>query len=218
MKAAFTPERLGAPTAVSLSFKIASREAPALLAGVEFRYPGNLGFATSGLGLASCSPAELEAQGPAACPANSRMGYGSALVEIPIGPETVKERAQVALIAGPSQDGFIRILVCATGLSPVAARLVLSTQLLPGSLNITVPPIPSLPEAPYVAVTQMHLTLGGPLTYYEQIRGRQVAYHPPGVSLPRSCPRRGFPFAARFDFLGGGHASARTSVACPRRR
>ncbi len=146
------------------------------------------------------------------------MGSGSALVEIPIGPQIVSETAHVALLAGPSQNGYLQILASVTGETPVAARVVLSTQLAPGLLQIPVPPIPSLPEAPYVAVVHMHLILGGHLTYYEPVHGHEVAYHPVGIGLPRSCPRGGFPFAASFGFLDGGHAEARTSVACPRGR
>jgi len=216
MSAAFAPNRLGAATTVSFNFQIAAGEqAPDLLTGIDFRYPANLGIATSGLGVASCPVAELEAHGPSACPPDSRMGSGSARVEIPIGPEIVRETAQLALIAGPSQDGYVQILISATGESPVAARIVLSTQLEPGDLQIAVPPIPSLPEAPYVALVRMHFTLGGNLTYYERVHGRNVAYHPVGVGLPRSCPRGGFPFAASFAFLDGGHAQAQTAVACP---
>jgi hypothetical protein len=219
MSAAFTPERLGAATTVSLGFRITSGGgAPAALSGVEIAYPRNLGFATSGLGLAACSPAVLEVEGPAACPANSHMGYGSALVEIPIGPELVQETVRLALLAGPSPDGYLHLLVCATGEFPVIALVVLSAVLLPGHLSIVVPPIPSLPEAPYVALVEMHLTLGGHLTYHETVHGRSVAYHPAGVGLPSRCPRGGFPFGATFAFLDGSRSSARTTVPCPRRR
>jgi hypothetical protein len=64
----------------------------------------------------------------------------------------------------------------------------------------------------------MHLTLGGRLTYYERVHGRNIAYHPAGIGLPRSCPRGGFPFAATFRFLDGRHAGAQTRVPCPRHR
>jgi hypothetical protein len=64
----------------------------------------------------------------------------------------------------------------------------------------------------------MHLTLGGKLTYYENVRCRRVAYDPAGVGLPSRCPRGGFPFVATFAFLDGGHSSAGTAVPCPRRR
>jgi hypothetical protein len=219
MSATFTPDRLGAATTLSFSFQIAAgTAAPALLTGIDFRYPANLGIVTSGLGVASCPPAALQAHGPSVCPPDSHMGSGSALVEIPIGPQIVRETAQVALLAGPSQNGYLHILASVTGESPVAARVVLSTQLQPGLLQIPVPPIPSLPGAPYVAVVHMHLTLGGNLTYYEPVHGKYVAYHPVGIGLPRSCPRGGFPFSASFSFLDGGHAQARTAVACPDRR
>ncbi len=216
MSVAFAPERLGGATTLSLGFQIASgMQTPALLTGVDVRYPANLGIATSGLGVASCPVAELEAHGPSVCPPDSRMGSGSALVEIPIGPEIVRETAHVALLAGPSPEGYFHLEISATGESPVAARVVLSTQLLPGRLQIAVPPIPSLPEAPYVSLVRMHLTLGGNLTYYERRHGKTVAYRPESIGLPRSCPRGGFRFSATFSFLDGTQAQAAKTVGCP---
>jgi hypothetical protein len=218
MSAAFRPERLGKSTTVSLTFNIVTPTTDAaLLSSLNLRYPANLGFATSGLGVAACLPSTLETLGSAGCPPDSRMGKGSALVQIPIGPELVKETAEIALFAGPSQNGYLQILIYATGRTPVIANVLLTTQLEPQRLDIAIPPIPSLPEAPYVSLVEMHLTLGGALTYYERVHGRNVAYHPAGIGLPRRCPRGGFPFAARFGFLDGGHTSARTRVACPRR-
>jgi hypothetical protein len=219
MTAAFTPERLGAPTTLISSFHVVwSERRPPVLVGAQLAYPRNLGLATSGLGLAACDPALLEENGPEACPANSRMGSGSALVEVPIGGNLYKENVQLTLVAGPSPDGYLHLLASAVGATPVAALVVLYAELLPGRLSITVPPIPTLPEGPYVALVAMHLTIGGRLTYYERVRGRNVAYHPAGIRLPPSCPRGGFPFGATFAFLDGRHASAHTSVACPRRR
>jgi hypothetical protein len=219
MTAAFTPERLGAPTTISASFQLAwSERRPPVLTGVTLAYPRNLGFATSGLGLTPCNPALLEENGPQVCPANSHMGAGSALVEVPIGGYLYREAVQLTLLAGPSPNGNLQLLVSAVGVSPVAALVVLNGELLAGRLRITVPPIPTLPEGPYVALVAMHLTLGGHLTYYERVRGRNVAYHPPGIGLPRTCPRGGFPFAATFAFVDGRHASAHTKVACPRRK
>jgi hypothetical protein len=218
ISARFTPEHLAAATTVSFGFRIGpAAEAPAALLGIEVAYPPTLGFATSGLGLAACSPEALEALGPTACPPNSQMGSGSALVDIRIGPQLVEEKVALALFAGPSPDGYLHLLIYASGMTPVIASVVLSGVLLPRRIDIVVPPIPSLPEAPYVAVAQLQLTLGGNLTYYEQVGRRRIAYRPPGVGLPRNCPHGGFQFAARFTFLDGEHASARTSVACPRR-
>lgn len=219
MHARFTPKRLGSATTVSLGFQItAGADAPTALSSIDLAYPPNLGLATSGLGLAACSPQALAVVGSAVCPADSRMGGGSALVEIPIGPAIIKETVQLALFAGPSPDGRLHILVYASGLFPVIAQVVLSAVLMSGHLNVTVPPIPSLPDGPYVALAQMRLTLGGHLTYNERVGGRTITYHPAGVALPRSCPRGGFPFAATFAFIDGARARAHTAVACPRRR
>jgi hypothetical protein len=219
MSAAFTPERLGAPTTISASFNLTWSEPRApVLTGVTLVYPHNLGFATSGLGLAPCDPALLEENGPNICPANSRMGGGSALVEVPIGGLLYKESVQLTLLAGPSPQGNLQMLVSGVGSTPVVASVVLNAELLAGRLSITVPPIPTLPEGPYVALVAMHLTLGGHLTYYELVHGKSVAYHPAGIGLPPSCPRGGFRFGATFAFLDGRHASAHTRVPCPHKR
>lgn len=216
MTATLSPERLGAPTTISTGFQISSGGLhPPVLTAVKLSYPHNLGFATSGLGLAACEPGVLEEIGPDVCPANSRMGRGSALVGIPLGGFLHVEHVQLAMFAAPSAS-TLKMLVSGVGSYPVSALVVLSAELLPGGLSIRIPPIPTLPEGPYVSLLQMHLELGGRLTYYERVGGRTIAYHPPGIALPRTCPRGGFRFAATFAFLGGRSATARTRVACPR--
>jgi hypothetical protein len=218
MTASLTPERLGAPTTISAGFRISSSQPrPPVLSGVQLSFPKNLGFATSGLGLAACNPGLLEENGPEICPANSKLGSGSAIVEIPLSGFLHREAVQLTLLAGPSANGYLRVLVSGVGSFPVSAVVVLSAELLPGRLSITIPPIPTLPEGPYVSLVEMRLQLGGHLTYYEKVHGRYVAYHPPGIALPRRCPRGGFSFAATFSFLEERPASARARVACPRR-
>ena len=216
--AAFKPERLGAPTTIALGFAIApgpGEQVPSPLTGVSFHYPANIGIATSELGTAACQPAAVEARGPAICPPNSRMGTGSAFVEIPVGGETQTETAAITLLAGPSEGGYLRFLVGASGLSPVIARVLMTSLLLNGTLQLTVPLVSSLPGAPDVSVVKVHVTIGGRLTYYRNTGRRRIAYHPKGVLLPRTCPRGGFRFAATFTFLDGTQASARTTIACP---
>jgi hypothetical protein len=217
---AFRPLRLGAATTVSLGFQISAGagQVPSPLTGVDFHYPSNLGIATSGLGVASCAVAELEAHGPSACPPNSRMGSGSAFVEIPVGGEVRTETASIGLVAGASENGFVKLLVSATGLSPVAARIVMPSLLEAGELKLTVPLVESLPGAADVSVVRVRVTLGGNLTYYERRHGKMVPYKPRSVVLPKSCPRGGFKFSATFSFLDGTRAEARKVIACPRGR
>jgi hypothetical protein len=217
---AFTPLRLGAPSTVSLGFQIDAGpgQVPSPLTGVVFRYPPNLGIATSGLGTASCAVAALEAHGPSICPPNSRMGSGSAFVEIPVGGEVETETASIALLAGPSENGFVKLLVTATGQSPVIARIVMPSLLEAGNLKLTVPLVESLPGAPDVSVVRVNVTLGGNLTYYEQRHDKRVAYRPKSVVLPKTCPRGGFQFSATFTFQDGTQAQAQRTVACPHSR
>jgi hypothetical protein len=218
INAGFSPLRLGSHTALSLGFDVRTPDGslPSALTGIVFHYPADLGIGTNGLGLATCTQAKLSLDGPKACPPNSIMGRGSALAEFQVSPEVSEENAEIALVAGPSQNGYLKLLISATGAYPVAARIVMSTLLLPGQLQITVPLVEGLPEGPDVAVVSVKVTIGGKLTYYERVHGKRVAYRPQGILLPKRCPAGGFRFHANFSFLDGTRSEARTVVKCPR--
>lgn len=218
ISAAFSPLRLGSHTALSLGFDVWTPDGslPSALTGIVFHYPADLGLGTSDLGLAACDPTTLSEHGPKACPPNSIMGRGSALAKFQISPEVSEETAEIALVAGPSQDGYLKLLISASGDDPVAARIVMSTLLLPGELQIKVPLVEGLPEGPDVAVVRVHVTIGGNLTYYERAHGKRVPYRPQGILLPKRCPAGGFRFSASFSFLDGTDSQAQTVVKCPR--
>jgi hypothetical protein len=225
LNATLTPERLGHATTVRFGFQITSPngQVPPPLTQIDVNYPGNLGIALSELGLATCSATMLEASGPASCPADSLMGYGTATAEIQIGPEIEHEIANITLIRAPTQNGHLALLFYANAISPISAQLIFPGLLLPtpppfgGSINITVPLVHSLPEAPDVAVVKLTSTLGPEhLTYYEHTHGHTIAYNPKGILLPNTCPHDGFPFTATFGFLDGTHANAHTTVPCPK--
>lgn len=221
----FTPNRLGGATTVTFDITIAAPpdSVPPPLTVLEVRYPGNLGIAVSGLGLTTCPPTTLEAAGVEACPADSRMGLGSALVEIQVGPEIERETAAVTIIRAPEHNGQFALLFYAEALSPVSAQLVIPGLLrqtqASGNIHLDIPLVPSLPDTPDVAIAKLHATIGPRgLTYYEHVRGKIVPYHPRGILLPDHCPRGGFPFAASLTFEDRSHASASTKVPCPAHR
>jgi hypothetical protein len=222
-----TPETLGAGTTIDFGFQIAAANGrvPPPLVALDLRYPANIGLITSGLGLATCEPATLEALGPIACPPDSLMGFGNALVEIPFGPEVITEPAQITIWMGPIAEGYLQLLFYANGSAPVSAQLIFRSLLREapppygGSLDTSIPIVPTLPEGPDAAVVQMHSTLGPKhITYYTYSHGRTIAYQPIGLRLPQTCPRGGFPFQATFTFIDHTHAHARTSVPCPTTR
>jgi hypothetical protein len=224
LAATLTPEHLGQGTTIGFSLRIATAggKIPPPLTEVDLRYPNDLGIATSGLGLATCSAATLEALGPNGCPPDSVMGIGNVVAEIPIGPEIIDESAPVTIFRAPTENGQIALLLYANGANPVDAQLVLPSLLLAatapfgGSVKIGVPLVPSLPDSPDVAVVRLTTTLG-PLgiTYYEREHGRTIGYQPKGLLLPDKCPRGGFPFAAQLSFVDGSATAARTTVPCP---
>jgi hypothetical protein len=217
LSAAFEPKRLGAPTTVAFSVRIDSPtpSEPLPVAGIAVSYPSSLGLATSGLGLDSCDPAALELQGSETCPANSKLGEGSAVVQVPFGPSIVSETVKLAIYAVPSSDGYLHLGILADGQTPVIASVLLAGVLSAGRLEITVPPIASLPGAPYVSLVKMQASLGGNLTYYERRSGRRVAYRPRGIGLPDSCPKGGWLVGASFRFTNGETSAAKTAISCP---
>jgi hypothetical protein len=224
LNASFSPDRLGTPTTITFGFHLQTTEgtAPPPLTGLDLKMPAGMNYTTTTLGLAICQPAALAAKGIAGCPANSRLGYGSAEVEVPFGTGSGHEIPEIQAVSGPSPNGNLVVLFYANGREPVYAQLAFSGEVLPASgrfgseLATTVPLITSVPDGPDVSVLSVTSTIGpSHLTYYKHVHGRLVPFRPRGVSVPERCPRGGFPFAAEFTFLDGSHTSAQTAVPCP---
>jgi hypothetical protein len=219
IRAGFSPYRLGASAAMTLGMTVStdSGEIPSPLTGLDMSYPASLGLATTGLGTASCTAARLEDQGPAGCPRDSIVGHGNAVARFRVGPEIFRENGSIGIVAGPSSDGNLHLLISATGITPVAARIVMASTLAGGHFGIDVPLVPSLPGGENVAVVEVSATLGGKLVYTEMRHGRMVRYTPRGVNVPRRCPGGGFKFSGTFSFMDGTSASADYVLPCPRR-
>jgi hypothetical protein len=226
LKAGFSPYRLGQSTTVKLALAIGvageSDGLPSPVTRFEMRIPANLELIGSSLGLSVCHPEALLANGPDGCPADARLGLGSAQIKVPVGPEPVTEGASIEAEMGPPVGEETGVLLYAEAGTPVAAQLIFPGVLFGGtsqSLNTAVPLIPSLPGAPYISMVSMKLSLGPEgLTYFKTVRGRTVGYRPEGVALPASCPRGGFRFASSLAFADGSTGSAKSTVPCPARR
>lgn len=225
LSASFVPERLGQRTTLDFGFAFSAPhgQVPPPLTQIELRYPGNLGIALSGLGLATCTAATLEASGPPGCASDAVMGRGHALTGIVLGATTITEAAPITIVRAPDKKGRIGLLFYSEGTTPVNTRIVFPGVLLPASapfgglVSIGVPLVPTLPGAPYISVIHLHATLGPiGVTYYEHVDGHTLAYTPKGILLPPTCPHHGFPFAAEFRFVDGTHADAGTAIPCPR--
>jgi hypothetical protein len=227
LSASFSPDRLGAPTTITFGFHLATSEgtAPPPLTALDLQMPAGMNYVTTTLGLAICQPAKLLERGLEGCPSNSRLGYGSAVVEVPFGTGDGHEIPEIQAVSGPSPKGNLVVLFYANGLFPVYAQLAFAGEVLPDTgqfgsqLSTNVPLVTSVPGGPDVSIVSVTSTIGpNRLTYYKKVHGRRVAFRPRGVSVPEHCPRGGFPFAAEFKFEDGSQATASTTVPCPARR
>lgn len=226
LQASFTPDRFGASTTIGFGFTISNTEGglPSPLTHVDLRMPPNMNYITSSLGLATCQPKRLEERGLGGCPANSRLGIGSAFVEVPFGSDAGHEIPEIQALMGPPHDGNVVVLFYANGLAPVYAQIVFAGELVSGGgafgedLSAAIPLIPSVTNGPPVSIINVKSTIGpNHLTYYKRVHGRLVGYKPTGVEVPTHCPRGGFPFTAQFAFLDGSRVNASTTVPCPHR-
>ncbi len=221
LSARFAPERLGESTTIHWSFAISE---PAPLRSIALRLPPGMGFAASSLGLEPCQPELLARDGPEGCPANSHIGFGSALAEVPA-QSTIQERANVTVLLGPYDGEEETILFFLDGKWPANREIILTSHLLgiadpDGATLLTeVPSLPPVwPMGPEIELTRLQATIGPEkITYYRRVRGRTVAFTPRGLSLPRRCPSGGFHVSAVFHWWTiSGAASASTRVPCPR--
>jgi len=221
-----SPERLGAGTTIEFSIQISApgRLVPSPLSELDLRYPAKIGLLTSGLGRASCTAAVLEDRGKEGCPANALMGFGSALLEIQVGRQVVREAGLISIWMGPISHEQFQLLFYANAATPTSEQLVFAGLLeeagapFGGSLNTRIPPIPWNPEAPPASIAHFTARIGPRnVTYYRRAGAGQIPYRPEGLRLPHSCPAGGFPFAGSFTFMDGTTTTVQTSVPCPRR-
>jgi hypothetical protein len=219
------PEKLGAAAAVSVAFHLRPGPGEALppLSNFALRLPRGMGFASSQLGLATCSSSQLLSSGVDGCPRESLMGNGSAQVRVPFGTQVVSETARVFIFMTKPVDEKTTTLFYFDGRRPVIAPIVFQSQVVTpaGStdsiLNTPVQPIPSTPDGPEASLAAMRWTLGpANLRYYHRAGGRRIPYWPEGLSIPARCPHGGFRFEASFRFRGGSQIHAHTTVPCPR--
>jgi hypothetical protein len=227
LHASFSPDRLGASTTIAFGFHLSTAEglAPPPLTSVALHMPAGLNYTLTTLGLAICQPAVLQAQGVKGCSPNSRLGSGSALVEVPFGTGAGHEIPEIQAVSGPpTSNGDMTVLFYANGQTPVFAQLVFEGEVLPdggqfgSQLATSVPLIPSVPNGPDVSIVNVSATIGpSGLTYYRRVHGHLQSFHPLGIGVPERCPRGGFPFSASFAFQDGSQASATATVPCPPR-
>ncbi len=219
LSASFAPEHPGKSTTIHWGFAISE---PVPLRSIALRLPAGMGFAASSLGLEPCEAELLARAGPEGCPADSHIGFGSALAEVPA-QSTIQEHANVTVLLGPYDGEEMTVLFFVEGKWPANREIILTSHLLglaapAGATLLTeVPSLPVWPLGPDIGLTRLQSTIGPEgITYYRREHGQSVAFTPRGVSLPKRCPSGGFRVSAVFNWWTiAATASASTRVPCP---
>jgi hypothetical protein len=222
INAYFTPDKLGAPTNLSAKAVFSyGAVAPMPIDNFLAYAPAGLGVDVRGTGV--CQKASLEANGPNACPADSRIGFGGGVGIVEIAKEFIKAPFTFDLFLAPRENGRLVILVYVTADNPVSLQLVLVAREVRGAkpygfgVNVEVPPIPTLPGAAYASVESTYLSVGSQkIAYFHTVRGKRRLLHVKGLIVPKICPRGGFPFLVTIGFVDGTSSSDRYTAPCPR--
>lgn len=222
--------RLGATSAIAFALRVDARSAPAAMTSLTVRIPAGIDFATSGLGLATCRPAQRDLTDVLArghdlrpCPANAVLGRGRATAAIYYSDEqTVAASGSITLYNGPPQGDRPGVVAYVRAQHPIRSQLVYAGALFNASrpfglgMRLTLPPLPNSPFGAPISVAHLTFDLGGEgIVYYELINGRPVTYRPGGLALPARCPRGGFRFRATVGFADGSARSGGAIVPCP---
>lgn len=226
LRVAFDPDRAGVRTTIKLALRISGPGGtpPVPVTSLDLRMPANMGIATTTLGESNCDPAALLAGGLKGCSANARIGFGDATAVVPVGSQSVHEKASLSALMGPPAEDHLEVLFYVEAREPVFAQVVLPSVVLSDAhpfgerLNTSIPLVEVWPEGPDLALETFVSTIGPlHLIYHREVNGKTIAFYPHGVRVPRECPPGGFPFGALLSFQDGTHTTAAYHVPCPSR-
>jgi hypothetical protein len=209
-----TGDRLGAGAEIEAQATIAGTEYggyPSPLVGMNLYAP--TGVKVTPTGFASCEPSALEANGPAACPKSSHAGpIGEGLGVVPFGGEPVNEKVSIQEFFSPA--GGLTFYV--EGKSPASFQIVEKAHWAPASapfdleLLIEIPLVETLPGADDASVLSFKVKVGAA---YRKA-GKTVSY----FTLPKRCPKGGFPVKAELQFLNGETVTVAYKQVCPKHK
>jgi hypothetical protein len=211
MRASFLPDRPGASTTLTLSFRFSGgpEGIPPPLRRVLVHYPAGLRIRPGGVKV--CPQSVLRRKGPSGCPSASLIGRGHALLEVHAGSQAVPEEAELWVFRAPDRNGSQAFEIFGQGETPLYQSAI-STGIFEtdeppfGSRTLaTVPPIPTVMFEPDASFLSVSLTLGA----------ARRTHSPAGtLVMPRRCPAGGLPFAAAVSFAGASAASTTTTAPC----
>jgi hypothetical protein len=206
-----TGDTLGAGTAVEGEIKISGSEYggfPPPITGVTFLAP--VGVKLHPQGFTTCSEAILESHEVAQCPKKSfASSIGSVSGVVSFGATRVHEALTLQAFFAPGGE----LAFYAEGRSPAVIEVMGKASISSGGggfgpkFSASVPLVETVPGAPYGVVEAAKITVGAAFVQ----AGKLISY----VTLPKKCPRGGFPVRAELRFLIGEPVTVDTKMPCP---
>jgi hypothetical protein len=191
---------LGAGAALQVQYTIKGTEYggfPPPLIGVNFYTPA--GTRLHPRAFVTCAPSALQNMGPVACPRRSRVTLaGTALGVVSFGQERVQERASIRAFFAPG--GALQFYTA--GSSPVSLEFLSPSHVTAArapyaqKFVTTVPLIETVPGAPDASTLSISVKIGAAFR-----KGRKVTYY---GTVPKRCPKGGFPLKSELLFAGLG--------------
>jgi hypothetical protein len=223
-EAGFSPDQLGVPINVFGRATIGSGSpVPSPITHVNVMGPAGVTLNLRGTG--TCSMETLENIGPAACPANSKAGFGGGEGAYELAGEVIHEAYTLDFFLLNNHPGHEEMAIFLNGSSPVSVEIVFTATVIhepkPYGLgfSLDVPLIKVLPEASDASAISSFITLGAKnVAYYRKIHGKRKLFHVKGIIAPKACPRGGWPVASEFTFQDGEKVTAKRKIPCPKKK
>jgi hypothetical protein len=204
---------LGAGAAVQAEYTISGTEYggfPPPLIGVTFFLPA--GSKLHPQGFVTCAPSVLEKGGWKPCPKKSAAGpRGEAQGIVSFGAERVKETVGVYPFFAPGGG----LEFWAEGTTPVSVEILSKGRFTNASapfgpkLTVEVPLVESVPGALDASIQTIKVKVGAA---YKKGK-KTISYG----TLPKKCPKGGFPVKSEMTFLGGAVVPAEYKAPCPKK-
>lgn len=208
-----TGDILGAGAVIQVEGRISGTEYggfPPPLIGIRYFAPA--GAKLHPQGFASCAPTVIERSGPESCPRKSIAGpKGVGVGVVSFGSERVPERASVQPFFAPG--GSLEFFL--DGATPVSVEILATGKVVSSSPPFSVeligevPLIETVPGALDASILEGTVRVGAA---YRQ--GRQTISY---VTVPKRCPKAGWPVKVQLSFLGGATAESSYKMPCPRK-
>jgi hypothetical protein len=184
---------------------------PSPLTHMTFYVPAGVKIASAGF--TTCSAVALEAQGPEACPRASRAGpIGEGLGVVSFAGERVDETVSLQAFFAPANQ----LIFYVDGATPVSLQIVekayWATAPPPYDLKalVEVPLVETVPGADDASILSFRVRIGAARKH-----GKKTTSY---ITLPTTCPPRGFPIKAELKFLSGEITTVAYNYPCPARR